>query len=79
MHHAKPLPKDCRHCGSKSLYAAEVSAGGGYAPNYLPGLGTFWGAAKFTVVVCKECGETRFFAPAEALDKLEEGRKWQRL
>ena len=79
MQATKSLPKDCRNCGSSELYATEVSAGGGYAPDYLPGLGTFWRSAKFTVVACRNCGETRFFAPVEAIFKLDEGKKWQRL
>lgn len=79
MHQTKLLPKDCRNCGSRELYATEVSAGGGYAPDHLPGLGTFWRSARFTVVVCKNCGETRFFAAAEATSKLDEGKKWRRL
>lgn len=32
----------CPECGSSNLYLSkEVSSGGGYAPNYLPGLSSF--------------------------------------
>ena len=32
----------CPNCGGRTLYRGpETSAGGGHAPNYLPGLGTF--------------------------------------
>ena len=70
----------CPECGNKRLYATDgVSAGGGYAPNHLPGLGTFFSAAKFTVVVCKDCGLTRFFASASARDKLDSSNTWRKL
>jgi hypothetical protein len=62
------------------LYAStNVSAGGGYAPNYLPGLGTFFSGPKFTVVVCKDCGLTRFFADKKALGDLPGSDKWSKL
>jgi predicted nucleic-acid-binding Zn-ribbon protein len=70
----------CPECRNSNLYASEgVSAGGGYAPNYLPGLGNFLSAAKFKVVVCKDCGLTRFFASQEVLGKLSESRKWHKV
>ena len=70
----------CPECGHNNLYSStEVSAGGGHAPNYLPGLGSFWSAAKFTLVVCKDCGLSRFFASRDALGKLSESTKWHRV
>jgi hypothetical protein len=71
----------CPNCGGKQLYqtSKDVSAGGGYAPNYLPGLGTFWGAERFNIVLCSDCGLTRFFASAEARAKLSSSTKWQRV
>ena len=70
----------CPECGNSNVYAGgEVSAGGGYAPNYLPGLGTFFSSAKFTVLVCRDCGLTRFFASKEALGKLPDSGKWHKL
>ena len=61
----KPTP--CPNCQSNDQYRSkEVGAGGGHAPNYLPGLGKWYAAAKFTVVVCRSCGLTRFFASEEA-------------
>lgn len=69
----------CPECGQGNLYSSgKVSAGGGYAPNYLPGLGGYFASARFTVVVCRDCGLTRFFATREALDKLPESGKWRR-
>lgn len=68
----------CPNCGSRALYRSnEVSAGGGHAPNYLPGLGSFWAAERFHLVICKECGLTRFFARPEATAKLPDSKKWK--
>jgi predicted nucleic-acid-binding Zn-ribbon protein len=70
----------CPECGRSNLYLSkEVSSGGGYAPNYLPGLGSFLSSAKFRVIVCKDCGLTRFFASKKALDKLPESSQWNKL
>lgn len=70
----------CPECGRNGLYSTdEISAGGGYAPNYLPGLGGFWAAAKFTLVVCKDCGLTRFYASDTARSKLSESDKWHKV
>lgn len=70
----------CPECGNSNLYSSdEVSSGGGYAPNYLPGLGGFLSSAKFTVVVCKDCGLSRFFASKEARDKISQSDKWRKI
>jgi predicted nucleic-acid-binding Zn-ribbon protein len=68
----------CPNCHGTTLYASrEISAGGGHAPNYLPGLGSsFLTSARFTLVVCRDCGLTRFFASPQATAKLKESRKW---
>lgn len=71
----------CTNCSGKRLYKSrkEISAGGGYAPNYLPGLGTLLKAGKFQVIVCVDCGLTRFFASPEARAKLSASPKWERV
>ncbi len=70
----------CPNCNSNQLFQSEpVSAGGGHAPNYLPGLGGFLTTEKFLLVLCRDCGLTRFFARAEALAKLGESGKWRRV
>ena len=67
----------CPNCGSRAQYRSrEVSSGGGHAPNYLPGLGSFWVSGRFTIVVCRDCGLTRFFAQPEAREKLGDSEKW---
>lgn len=69
----------CPECGGNRVHShGGISAGGGYAPNYLPGLGTFWSAAKFTVRVCADCGLTRFYASPEARAKVRESKDWRR-
>ena len=71
----------CPSCDGGNLFATvkDISAGGGYAPNYLPGLGGFMSVEKFRVVVCSDCGSTRFFARKSACEKLRESEKWKRV
>lgn len=70
----------CPTCGSSELYeSAPISAGGGYAPNYLPDLGGFWSSARFRLVMCGSCGLTRFFASPEARQKVAESNRWTRV
>jgi predicted nucleic-acid-binding Zn-ribbon protein len=74
MDHVTPCP----NCGGRTLYQGPpTSAGGGHAPNYLPGLGKFLASAKFVLVVCRDCGLTRFFAQPEARQRLRESGKWK--
>lgn len=70
----------CTSCGGTGLYRSkQVSAGGGYAPNYLPGLGNLLVSARFHLVMCKDCGLTQFFAERAALEKLSKSRSWKRV
>lgn len=70
----------CPNCNSNRLYESKpISAGGGYAPNYLPGLGKLFVSARFTLVLCSECGLTRFFASEAAINKLRDTWKWKEL
>ena len=77
--------KPCPECGQKNLYVTEANSGGGHAPNYLPGLGRFIGTAKFDIVVCADCGLTRFFASRHARGRLDSAKHfwgdkiWRRL
>lgn len=68
----------CPECGSRTLYQGPAtSSGGGHAPNYLPELGRFLFSARFVLVVCRDCGLTRFFAQPEARAKLKDAKKWK--
>ena len=70
----------CPNCDSSRLYKSkEVSAGGGYAPNYLPGLGGAFSAAKFEIILCADCGLSRFFAPRKATEKLADSSSWSHI
>jgi predicted nucleic-acid-binding Zn-ribbon protein len=70
----------CPNCDGKNLYRSRpISAGGGYAPNYLPGLGGFLRVEKFQLVTCRDCGLTRFFARREATEKLANASQWERV
>jgi DNA-directed RNA polymerase subunit RPC12/RpoP len=68
----------CPGCGSRTLYESRgVGSGGSHGPNLLPGLGTLFSSAKLTVVVCRDCGLTRFFAQSEARAKLKDSKRWK--
>jgi len=71
----------CPNCSGSNLFRSRrpVSAGGGYAPNYLPGLGRWLSSGRFDIVVCRDCGLTRFFAQREATAKLGESGRWERV
>ena len=70
----------CPNCGGHNLYRSEeVRSGGPYGPNRLPGLGGFFKSAKFELVVCRDCGLTRFFANREATEKLADSKKWRHI
>ena len=70
----------CPICKGSNLFeSVEVPSGGGYAPNYLPGLGSFLQSAKFVLISCEDCGFTGFFATPEGRSKLSTSTKWQRV
>jgi predicted nucleic-acid-binding Zn-ribbon protein len=68
----------CPNCGSDDLRAATADAGGGFGPDFLPGLSGMFSRSTFDVVVCCKCGLTRLFASFEALDKLLKSAIWHR-
>lgn len=70
---------ECPECDGRNLYETNVSAGGGYSPNFLSGLGSVWSAPKFRIVLCRDCGLTRWFAPEEARRKVNDSKKWTRV
>ena len=73
------LVRPCPNCKSKNLYrSVEVSAGGGEL-DFLPGLAGMFSVGKFTVVLCRDCGLSRFFAGRKAMDKLKTSKKWKRI
>ena len=76
MDHTVPCP----NCGGNTLYQrTDVSSGGSHGPELLPDLGRWFDSAKFTAVVCRDCGLTRLFAQPEARAKLKDSKKWKLL
>lgn len=75
MDHVTPCPD----CGSRTLYRGPATgSGGGHGPDFLPGLGRHWfQPAEFVLVVCRDCGLTRFYAEPAARKKLGEAKKWK--
>ena len=74
MEHLTPCP----NCQGTTLFeTGPISSGGGHAPTYLPGLGRWYRSARFVLVVCRDCGLTRFFAQPEARAKLKQSRRWK--
>ncbi len=71
----------CPNCQGRTLYASrEMSAWSGqHGPNDLDGLGGFFKPARLTIVVCRDCGQMRFFASPQARAKLKESKKWRPL
>jgi len=70
----------CPECGSRDQYQTlkPVSAGGS-DPNFLPDLGKWYESAKFELVVCADCGLTRYYAAREGREKLGRSKKWRRV
>ncbi len=75
----KTISRKCPECAGQTLFTTTTSSGGQHGPALLPGLGGFLHYAKFRVVVCHDCGLTRFYAVDDALAKLPEAKYWQRM
>ncbi len=76
MHKISPCP----NCGGSNIYLNESgTSGGGYAANYLPGLGSLLRTAKFYPAICRDCGLTRFFTDEAARSKLSTASRWKRV
>ncbi len=72
----------CPNCGGNSLYKTKTKFGPGFGQDVLPGLGQFMSPAKFSVVMCSQCGVMQFFAEEEARTKLSEAKScthWKKL
>ena len=75
----KTISRKCPECAGETLFTTTTSSGGQHGPALLPGLGGFLRYAKFNVVVCRNCGLTRFYTVDDALEKLPEASQWQRM
>jgi Zn ribbon nucleic-acid-binding protein len=70
--------KKCSECGSSEIYKAEVGAGGGHAPDMLPGAHDWWRAGKLEVYVCGWCGHYQTFVPEKHLHRVKQSKKFMR-
>lgn len=73
--------KGCPHCGGDDLYVTSkpVPAGGGYAPDLLPGLHPWYRSARLHAVLCAKCGYYAQFAEEEARRAVQSSPKWRKL
>ena len=73
-------PQQCS-CGSDKLFRSPPirSFLGSEAGDLLPGLSKFAGSARFTWVVCKDCGLGQFYATTETLERIGPNSGWHRL
>ena len=69
----------CPECGGSQLYSTPTSSYGSHGPVLLPGLHSWMRYPNFEVVVCADCGLTRFFAEESARQKLSSSKKWKRV
>lgn len=79
---ADPTPApSCPACGSHELYMSTkpITAGGGYAPDLLPGLHPWYSSGRLHAVVCAACGLYRQYADRNARQRLPSSPKWRRL
>jgi hypothetical protein len=77
----KATPSACANCGGRQLYVTNkpVSAGGGYAPDLLPGLHPWYRGGRLQLVLCADCGLLHAFADPRAVESLPLSGRWRRL
>jgi hypothetical protein len=68
----------CSECGASDIRTATVSAGGGYAPDLLPGSHPWWRGGELEVYICCACGHFQFFVPENALASVAASKKFRR-
>jgi hypothetical protein len=68
--------KKCSECGGSRIRTTTVSAGGGYAPDLLPGAHPWWRSGKLEVYVCCLCGHFQLFVPRDDLDEVLSSSKF---
>ena len=70
----------CPNCNGNNIFINKNGiSGGGYAANYLPGLGGVMYHANLYPTICGNCGLVRMFVDDDAKSKLESSAKWERL
>lgn len=73
-------PKQCS-CGSDRLFRSPPIASflGAESRDLLPGLSKLTSPARFTWVVCKDCGLGQFYATRETLERIDKTNGWRPL
>lgn len=67
-------------CGSDNLFRSPpIRSFLGESGDLLPGLSKLTKAAKFSWVVCKDCGLGQFYAAKETLERIDTSSGWNRL
>lgn len=66
----------CKECGSSDIRTTLVSAGGGHAPDLMPGAHPWWKSGQLEVYVCCACGYFQYFVPENALQEVRESKKF---
>jgi hypothetical protein len=81
MSNAKSIPGSCAHCGGKQLFVTRkpIHAGGGYAPDLLPGLHPWYRGGRLQLVLCADCGLLQAFADPQAREALPTSSRWRPL
>ena len=71
--------KRCGECNGTDIRMTVVPAGGGHAPDLLPGAHPWWRSGKLEVYICATCGNFQYFVPADLLPEVVESEKFERL
>jgi hypothetical protein len=71
------LKKQCNECGGTTIRTTTVSAGGGYAPDLLPGTHPWWKSGKLEIYICGTCGHFQFFVPTDILPEVLQSEEFK--
>ena len=66
----------CPNCTSDDLRATTADASSHLGPDLLPGAHAIFDPGTLEVVVCCNCGLTRFFASHEEVERLLKSARW---
>ena len=68
----------CSECGGTNIRTTTVSAGGGHAPDLLPGTHSWWHTGSLEIYICLGCGHFQFFVPSDELSDVAESKNFTR-